>query len=416
MDLFSSYVRLIPTLDNTAETVVECIKQHVLFDTGAFISLRTDAAGEFRSRIARLLYERLNLKHTHTMGYNPRGNAKAERFHLCLGNCLRMLDDNAYAAAHNECKAICHAWNVTVSESIGCSPFELHHGVKARSIPEIKFLDGDEPPAHAHVLMNVQRHAAMYIKLARTHGNYVREMTALKLNRVSSRKAHKLGDLVMVHIPPGQLEIARRRRKAKHLPRFIGPGRVIKIISPTSYRIKMVNTDDEYERNMCNIRPFPTKCFVEPGKNVVFDHTDRVVDAKDATVYTHKRYKRGTIVAVLDREGDKQYRVASVLSSSRKQHRVHFYATEGVGAKRKRLSNKTLRTQAKYFPAYVDTGDGKLIIGKHNARRCDVQPWTAHIDTEARLVIAADLLFAGSRLAPASVKKIPTKHLPHVSR
>ena len=182
VDLFSGYTQYVPCREESAKEFVRAFAKNVIFRTGAPMSIRSDHAPQFLADVSKLLYEKLGMTHTTTKGYHPEGNSTAEIAHAFLGNCLRAMSDENYKEWCEELPAIQHARNMTFSERTQCTPFELHHGVKARSATQLALMGNRPPPDTSTVLASVQRHVQLCSALARTHSNCMRKLTARKLN------------------------------------------------------------------------------------------------------------------------------------------------------------------------------------------------------------------------------------------
>jgi len=229
------------------------------------LRIHTDDTREFRLGIAKLLATTLKIQHTTTMGHNPTGNAKAERPHHFLGVCLRILDDDEYYNLENHLDSIAHAWNTTMNANLGCSPFELHYGTAARSIPEAAFAAGTEAKTEnqlsvAPVLESIRNHKNFFVKLAQKPGDFMWKLSNNKLNsKGRNSREFKVNDRVMIYVPPGHLEAKSRHRRAKHCLHFRGPGKITKILNDrkTAFEIKMEQSGDVFQRTIINIKRFP---------------------------------------------------------------------------------------------------------------------------------------------------------------
>ena len=383
------------------------------------LRIHTDDAREFRSEVAKLLAKVLKMKHTTTMGHNPTGNAKAERPHHFLGVCLRTLNDDEYFKLENHLDSIAHAWNTTHNTTLGCFPFELHHGTTARSIPEAAFAAGAElktmaePLNVAPVLETIRNHKGFFTKLAKNHGEFMRKLSQKKLNsKGRNSREFKVNDRVMIYLPPGQLEAKSRDRRAKHCLQFRGPGKITKILNDraSAFEIKMENTGSVFERTIINVRRFPDVVFKRNG-----NENDLIVDEKgtilncNGVMFHLGKLKQGSIVAVVDNEGDLKFRLGKVLKRHRDLYKLHLFAAQkaprSVAARSTRLVGK-----CKFKLAHVDTSDNTLVFDKRHKK------WTMDVDTSAKLVIAINLeLKTNGTLESESMGRIPQQFSPILS-
>ena len=414
VDTFTSYVQFVPCPDRTAQTFVKNFNKHVVFKTGVPLHLRSDAAQEFLSHVSEEYMDMMKINHTSTLGYNPTGNARCERVHDCLGSMLRMLTDEQYHNLEDELNSIAHGWNTTFHQTLGCTPFELHHGVPARSAPEALIAQGshDTVPTVSSALERVRKHAALVKQQAAAHAEHVRTERMSALNKKKQPAKHKIGDRVMVHKPPNHNDTVVRNRKAKHLMRFVGPARIEQILneSGTAFGVRMIDSDECHERTIANIRPCPKMEFtrtVHPANKV----GGTVVDDMQI-VYHHGKIPLGQTIALLDSEGTNTFRLGKVIENHKEWHQVHLFIARGKNKTRKRIALH----QLVFKLGFIDPKDGKLVQGARNAKHYGALPWTAKIDKASNLVIATDVQLDGrGRLTKASLQQLPDTHTAETS-
>ena len=407
IDLFSSFVQFVPCRNRTAEEFIEKFKNHVLFKTGAPLRVHSDDAQEFRSEVTKLLATRLSIKHTTTLGHNPAGNAKAERPHLFLGNCIRSMTDKQYCNIESELPAIAHAWNCSHSESLGCSPFEIHHGVKARSIPEAALAASDDAPMTVpKVLESVRDHVKFYTKLATSHGQHMSKIRAKKLNATRSQKPFKVGDRVMIHVPPSMHQARSRHRQIKHCLHFRGPATITKSLGDrnAAFEVKMDNSGATSQRTLINIKRFPKIEFSESAskRDVTVNENGTVLDS-EGTVFHFGEFKPGTIIALIDNEGSRKFRLGKVSKHAGDWHTVHLHAAQ------MRNKRSTDFSQCNFKLAYVDSKDNTLVFNRRH------RPWQMEFDTRERLIIAINMQIERSKLTQESWGRIPKGFTPILS-
>ena len=419
IDMFSSYVQFVPCKNRTAEEFVAKLKDHVIFKTGVPLRIHTDDAKEFRSEVARLLAVKCGINHTTTMGYNPTGNAKAERPHHFLGVCLRTLNDDEYFDLEGHLNSIAHAWNTTSNATLGCSPFELNHGAIARTIPEAAFAatEGsvmtEDQLLVAPVLASVRNHKAFFTKLAKNHGEFMRGLSLEKLNsKGRSSKEFKINDRVMIYVPPGQLHAKARGRRAKHCLHFRGPGKITKIMNAkaSAFEITMENTNDVFRRTIINVKRFPDVIF-RPEKNpedLIIDEQGTVLNC-NGVMFHFGKLKVGSIVATVDNVGSQKFRIGLVLKRRQGRHELHLFAAQKAS---KAIQNQQPRLvgKCKYNLAHVDVKDNTIVFDKRHKK------WTMDVDTNQPLVIAINIeLKSNGTMESESMGRIPQQFSPITS-
>ena len=73
-----------------------------------------------------------------TGGHNPRGNAICERVNQTLGAMIRKLSDLDYKDLRNFPPYFEFMINTTLSSATKCTPFEIAHGLPARTIAQAR--------------------------------------------------------------------------------------------------------------------------------------------------------------------------------------------------------------------------------------------------------------------------------------
>ena len=71
-------------------------------------------------------------------GHNPRGNAICERVNQTLGAMIRKLSDLDYKDLRNFLPSFEFMINTTLSSATKCTPFEIAHGLPARTIAQAR--------------------------------------------------------------------------------------------------------------------------------------------------------------------------------------------------------------------------------------------------------------------------------------
>jgi transposase InsO family protein len=408
VDTFSSYVQFVPCTDRSAETFVMKFMNNVVHKTGMPLQLRSDDAQEFLAHLSNEMMQKLGIKHSTTLGCNPTGNSRCERLHNHLGCCLRILTDDEYHNMENHLNSIAHSWNTTHHATLGCTPFELHHGVKARSDSEAIIARGskDTAPTVSTALDNVRKHASLFKKAAQKHAASVRTERMQKLNSRSNKNSRfKSGDKVMVYKPPHQNDTLVRKRKAKHMNRFVGPGLITDVLNPagTAFDIKMTNSGNKFKRTLANVRPYPELEFTPPERDAV-PEANGFVSGEAPGLYAHGKIPIGKTVIVLDDENSNAFRLGMVTQNHQEWHKVHLFLTKG------KHRGKQLPLQKLQFKlGFHDPNDGMLIWGAHNAKRHKgAKPWTAKLDKNTNLIFAINVsLDKNGRLSHETIAQLP---------
>ena len=328
---------------------------------------------------------------------------------MFLGECLRTLNDGEYVNLESQLPAIAHAWNTTRNASLNCSPFEIHHGVKARSIPEAALALTNESVAVPEVLESVRNHTNFYIRLASDHGKFMSKLRSKKLNATKTQVPLKLGEKVMIYVPPSMNQANARNRRVKHCLHFRGPATITKWLgsNENACEVKMDNSNAVFQRTLINVKRFPEIHFTKSKKDMTVNEHGTVVDAS-GTVFHFGTLTPGTIIALIDNEGDRKFRLGKVTKHAGDWHTVHLHAAQLKGHKRS-LRQRSLLQNCVYKLGHIDSNDNTIVF---NARH---KPWIMQFDTREKLVIAINLELYRNKLTAESLGQIPQGFAPILS-
>ena len=268
IDLDSLWVELIHMDSRTAANVEAAVRDRILFRHGTPNQIQSDHAQEFVGKVMTSLAKNKEVRiHEHHDGrLLPDGQLHdRELLWSFLGVCLRDMTDAQYDNFDDHLQRIAWAWNVTDSESLSVSPFEVMTGTVPRTLPasamqtawmtppDVGTDDNGTRPTDVDALREATNE---YIKVAAEHGDFMRAERADRLNkRGRVLKALVVGDHVKIHMPPGASEAEARGRKAKHLTQFRGPLRIVD--KPTSMTFVLqdhYNSKRRYRRHISNVR------------------------------------------------------------------------------------------------------------------------------------------------------------------
>ena len=366
-----------------AELCKETIRDDILFRHGRFEELRSDHAREFVGRALTMLKNDVGYFHTTTGGYNSKGNATVERFWRYFGNALGVLTDAQYENAKAYIKSIAFAWNVTMSESLGVSPFEVTTGTKAKTVADGFLCTG--PSAGKVNVDSIRAAAAEFTRVARANADFNREYTASVLNKHGRvLKSLKVGDYVKIYLPPGHHTAIKRNRKQKHMPQWRGPMEITEKLSPTRFLLRFkYDHKQTYERNIVNIRKWVGSFPVNPPS--VMHEAENVVTDIDV----------GDIVLARDQASSTRVDLACVKALTDSKMTLEVFGTRSKVAKK-----------AKFYPVFTHGTD--VYLGKY-PRHIKAKRWTWQIKTEdiRDLVPAHGLeLQKNNKLSTASLAKL----------
>ena len=164
-----------------------------------------------------------------------------------------------------------------------------------------------------------------------------------------------------------------------------------------------------YQRTLANIRPWPKHLLKHPAgtQDDLLDEGGNLIDAKNNTAYYFGRLPIGSIAGIIESEGSKMIHFGRVIKHIGQENVFHMFGTTGKKGNR-RMAQSQLAKHAQFLPTFTDTNDGKLILGKKNARRYRHKQWTWKVHVDARQTVMRDVkLTENGRLTVASAKAIP---------
>ena len=132
MDHFTKWCEAFPTKDQKASTVAKVLISRVFSRFGPPTIIHSDQGRNFDSTIMHEVYSLMGIKKTRTTAYHPQGDGLVERQNRTLQEIL----DNFVSEHSNDwdqwLDQAVFAYNTSVHESTGFSPYELVFGRQAR--------------------------------------------------------------------------------------------------------------------------------------------------------------------------------------------------------------------------------------------------------------------------------------------
>lgn len=234
VDAFSRYLIAVAIPSKRAEVVAEAFVRHVVTVHGCARQILTDLGREYINEIYSAMMRMLHVTQLRTTPMKPSTNGRGERVHRTLHNMLAKLVADNQRDWTSVLPMCTFAYNVSVSEATGYSPYYLLHGREAicpldlmcetpvrgrpAGIPEfVEQLQSRFNKAFDCVL---QTQKARTERMKRSYDANIR------------KRPYTVGDLVYYHYPrtyPG--------RTAKWTRFYTGPFKILRAVNDVNYAI-----------------------------------------------------------------------------------------------------------------------------------------------------------------------------------
>ena len=254
MDYFSKYVHVFPMVNQTAETVADCLMKLVL-EQGVPERLHSDQGRQFESAVFQELCRRLGVDKTRTTPYHPQSDGMVERFNRTLKDMVAKYVQGNGSNWDVIAPASCFAYNTSKHAVTGFTPFFLVHGREAR-------LPVDVATGGHYRVAPVDSYVENQMKLLDAAFHRAKEKTMAAAREMSRRQeprkrqiGYEVGEKVWVSDPAAQ--VGGKRKLAM---RFKGPGTIVQVMGsePVGVVYKVMMPDGKHS-NLHHNRLKPVK-------------------------------------------------------------------------------------------------------------------------------------------------------------
>ena len=232
----------------------------------------------------------LHIDKTRTTAYHPQSDGLVERLNRTLLSMLAATVHEHPGDWDKKLRLVCMAYNTSVHQSTGFSPFFLLFGRQARLPVDLAY--GTAPMEE----MTTQEYVRNLRQTLEEAYSTVRNRTGAGLERqkeLYNRKVHgdeyQVGDLVWLHNPV----IPKGAKRKLHCP-WTGPYRVVKKLSTVVYRIQDTNRRKRLVVHFDRLKPCPSMQAARPGK----DHKPQEVENQLPLMQEHCHV--GTDLRIVD--------------------------------------------------------------------------------------------------------------------
>lgn len=190
-DVFSKYTQTVATKDQRASTVAEVLVKHWFQIFGPPSRIHSDQGRNFESSLVQQLCKLYNIDKSRTTPYHPEGNGQCERFNRTLHDLLRTLSPEQKRRWPRHLSQVTYAYNTTVHQSTGRTPYFLMFGREPR-LPE----EQSQPPLEEWVEEH-QKSLNVAYETVQTRLENKRAERALREEDQSMAADFEKGDLVL---------------------------------------------------------------------------------------------------------------------------------------------------------------------------------------------------------------------------
>ena len=176
-----------------------------------------------------------------------------ERVWQFVGNCLKTMTSEQYQNFDRYMDILSHVWNTTPDTDTGITPFEIEHGMKARSVADAVL---DVPPSKPKScdqsdLQAITTSANAFRKVLNQVKAFEKTKDAITLNAKGYSKKHfAVGDKVVFHLPPTAEQAKQLHKHPKHVLQWHGPAVITKSLSNNGTTWRMKYNNRFYERHV----------------------------------------------------------------------------------------------------------------------------------------------------------------------
>ncbi|UYV66676.1 hypothetical protein LAZ67_4002521 [Cordylochernes scorpioides] len=233
-DYYTKYAETKAVSEATVKEVSTFLIEHIILRHGAPKFLISDRGSQFTSNLMKEVMKMCKVKHCFTTSYHPQTNGLTERLNRTLINMISMYLNTDQKNWDEILPFITHAYNTTIQETTGYSPFFLLFGREPMSL-----LDDENIPTDSN-MDDYDEYIENYLdKIARTRQVVIKntEKTQERMKRnydkKHNEKIYEPGHLVAVWTP-----VRKIGKCEKLLRKYFGPYRILKKLSNVNYLIE----------------------------------------------------------------------------------------------------------------------------------------------------------------------------------
>ncbi|UYV84440.1 hypothetical protein LAZ67_X002171, partial [Cordylochernes scorpioides] len=237
-DYYSRHVETAALPRGTATEIADSFLKRIELRHGAPKILISDRGSSFLSKLLTQVLKICNTIHKKTTSYHPQTNGQTERMNRTLTDMISMYIDEKHQNWDEILPFVTFAYNSSVQETTGYSPYFLIHGREPLTFldstfdwPEVPPKPGDFDDYISNLLTIVEE--SKKISMARTMARQDKSKQVYDKHRREVKFSPD--DLVLIWTP-----IRKVGRADKLQKNYIGPFKIIRKTSPVNYEVKEV--------------------------------------------------------------------------------------------------------------------------------------------------------------------------------
>lgn len=246
VDYFTRWVEIFPISSTTSLDITELLINQVFARYGIPKYILSDNGPQFISNLFKSFCKTLGLQQKLTANYHPQTNM-TERVNRTLKPLIAIYAQRQPQSWDKNIQQIAFALRTTINQTTGETPAFLMFGRDLRG--PLDLITGpltQEPPTTTFEQKQIKEYKTQMINNLRCAYNFVIEHNEiekinqkLKYDKHTSHRQFQINDLVWVAIPP--CHIGDTSFSGKLQPRYQGPCRLTKQLSPTTFIVKRLN-------------------------------------------------------------------------------------------------------------------------------------------------------------------------------
>jgi transposase InsO family protein len=216
IDHFTKFAWALPTRNQTANTTAKALFNSIFMPYGFPARIHSDRGANFESQVISELCRLARIHKTRTTPWHPMGNGLCERLNQTILSMLGTLPDKFKSQWNKYLPSLMYAYNSTVQDSTGYTPFYLMFGRTSRLPVDVQ-LGVNQGAACYHTKYPEELKEQLSLAFEQVRKNLAQSGDKQKQRYDTKVRQHKLqvGDLVLVRNvgPSAQHKLAPRWEK-----------------------------------------------------------------------------------------------------------------------------------------------------------------------------------------------------------